>query len=65
MKRTRKQKAQELVRLVTNGPSLFGIGGTQFTPREAEEQTRLWLSSWVEPLVKELVPELRKKQERA
>ena len=63
MKKTRKQKAEELMRLVKNGPSLHSFYG-KYTPEEAMGSTKLWLSSWVEPLVRELVPELRERGER-
>lgn len=61
MRRTRKQKAAELVRLLENGPSLNHVRNDRFTPGEAETQTRLWLDTWVKPLVEDLVPELRRK----
>lgn len=61
---TRKQKAAELMRLVTKGPSLShsGFVDDPYTPQMAMESCKCWLESWVTPLVKELVPELRKKK---
>jgi hypothetical protein len=50
---TRKQKANELMRLVAKGPASF-----MDDPALAQSY-RLWSSSWLLPLIVELVPELR------
>jgi hypothetical protein len=55
---SRKAKAALLLLRVQRGPSL-GSTGVPLSPDEAESRTRLWLETWVEPLVRELVPELR------
>lgn len=60
MKLTRKQKAKRLMELLDTGPSLHSFRG-EYTPEEAMYSTRLWLDSWVKPLVHDLVPELREK----
>lgn len=54
---TRKVKARELVRYLSNGP-VFGVDftrGDKFTPEMASSQFKLWSQSWVLPLVHELV----------
>jgi hypothetical protein len=65
---TRKDKAFDLINKLRNGPSLnlhvFGAPdiAAKLTPEENEaiqQKVRLWLSSWIEPLVIELVPELK------
>lgn len=53
---TRKQRADELMRRLERGPS---FGHWQFTPAEAEARTRLWIDTWIIPIVKSLVPELK------
>jgi len=63
-RQTRKDKAAELARLVSQGPSFspFTFGGSDSgkPPHEvAMRQTQIWLDTWVRPLVRELVPELR------
>jgi hypothetical protein len=65
MRETRKDKAAELLRLVTEGPCFsplcFQGSDAGRPPHEVStEATRRWLDSWVKPLVEELVPELRK-----
>jgi hypothetical protein len=57
---TRKQKAAELVRRLTDGPSWSIF--SQLNPEEATRQFKLWSSSWILPVVRELVPELRVKK---
>ena len=56
---TRKHKAAELMRLLENGPSLSIIGQDTMTAEEAEKGHKRWAESWVIPLVKKLVPELK------
>lgn len=60
MRRTRKQKIAELQRLLKEGPSL----APHDTSEDAMRVTKLWLRTWVEPLVDDLVPELRKQQDK-
>jgi len=60
---TRKQKANELLRMVTNGPSFSLDFPHQSTERDkylklAEKDYRLWANSWIIPKLKELVSEL-------
>ena len=57
---TREQKAAELLDMLERGPSL-GFVGRPLTKEEAENKTRLWLKSWIIPLAKQLVPELKVK----
>lgn len=56
---TRVQRATRLLRLISEGPSF-----RTFTPSDASTsvsaQYKLWADTWVLPLVKALVPELRK-----
>jgi hypothetical protein len=59
---TRKEKAATLLDRVTKGPS-FSLGFPQ-SPHvactaEAQEAYRRWADTWILPLVKELVPELK------
>ena len=67
-KNTRKDKAQELMRLLTKGPSMslavFGCGPNHRRLTNQEEadinsKISLWHDTWVIPLVKALVPELK------
>jgi hypothetical protein len=51
---TRKQKAEELLRRLERGPS---IGDPA-----AEARVRLWIDTWITPIVTVLVPELRPKR---
>lgn len=63
----RIDKANDLLARATRGPSisLIGIDHTTMTPdaviKHFEYHYRLWSSSWVLPLINELVPELRVK----
>lgn len=66
---TRRQRAAELLRLATNGPStnlhfVKAAEGLSEKQRSEIEQCyrdgyRLWSESWVLPLLKQLVPELK------
>jgi len=56
---TRKHKAAELMRLLKDGPSLSIIGQDAMTAEEAERGYKQWAKSWVIPLAKKLVPELK------
>lgn len=66
MRKTRKEKAAEVLRLLTDGPS-FGIGFPSQTINapvnwvngEASASFKRWSASWVLPLVCDLVPELK------
>lgn len=69
--RTRRIRAQELVKRLEAGPSftfdIFGeIDGIRMTAQQRqavqryfEESYRIWSRTWVLPVVKNLVPELR------
>lgn len=57
MKRTRAERAAELLAMLERGPS-FGPGHE--SPDEIKNLYRVWLSSWITPAVKALVPELRR-----
>ncbi len=60
---TRKQRAEELLKRLSTGPAFFNdsIGGPT-TEESARKHYRLWAETWVIPLVKNLVPELRSAQ---
>jgi hypothetical protein len=63
---TRKQRATELLELLTRGPSFHSeLFEEKFTPAEASIQYRRWTESWVLHLVKRLVPELRPRAARS
>lgn len=61
---TRKQKAAELLRLVEQGPSFshWNYAERKHPESTAKAHFKVWSESWVIPLVKELVPELRVKK---
>jgi hypothetical protein len=58
---TRKQKAAELLERLESGPSFSDVA-VPFTTDEAAMHYRVWSSSWIIPIVKELVPELKEKK---
>jgi hypothetical protein len=63
----RVDKAAELMRLLQNGPSFSNLDfklSNKAPHIIASDGTKLWLNSWVIPLVKELVPELKEKREQ-
>lgn len=61
---TRRRRAKELLRLAQDGPA---FGGTfpiifgEVASAEASRRYKLWAQSWLIPLIKQLVPELREK----
>lgn len=57
----RIDKAKELLERLERGPS-FSDMAVEFTVKEAQEQFRLWCSTWIIPDVKELIPELKEKK---
>lgn len=63
---TRKEKAKELLRMATNGPS-FSMGFPENSPERdqylkmAQDDYRRWSQSWILPKLKELIPELKEK----
>ena len=72
MRGTRKHKADELLKLLTRGPSwsfeTFGTIETdvqltaeqrRLIQRHFEEAYKIWSSTWIVPVVKQLVLELR------
>jgi hypothetical protein len=71
---TRKEKAKEFMRLIANGPStnLTFIGldcGFTLPKHQAEaiqnyysKHYKLWSQTWIVPLAKALVPELRERK---
>jgi hypothetical protein len=62
---TRKDKAAKLKGLVERGPSLTdNYDGSPYSADQAKADIKLWLSSWVQPLIEELVPELRKRDKK-
>ena len=59
---TRKDKARELKGLIEKGPSLSdNFDGSPYSSDQAMGEMKIWLNSWVKPLIDELVPELRKR----
>jgi hypothetical protein len=58
---TRKDKAKELLEMVLRGPSTnFNIFKHEPpTDENINRQYKLWATTWVVPLLKELVPELK------
>lgn len=66
MRETRKMRAAELMRLATGGPStswVFSELPDTKAMRHAEEYAaesyRIWSQTWLLPLLRELVPELK------
>jgi hypothetical protein len=59
---TRKDKASELIDYLTKGPAFVYLDGAIYTPAQARYGYKLWCETWVIPLVKQLVPELRGKK---
>lgn len=62
---TRKHKARELLRIATDGPHLFDSHTEVLTREEFAWRYKNWSESWIIPMLKELVPELRKKKPEA
>ena len=66
---TRRQAAQSLLKRLNEGPSMScpAHGIDELSNNEVAEYfakcTRLWLSTWITPEVKKLIPELRAKKE--
>lgn len=58
---TRKQKAEELLRLAEKGPSFTSEIPNWALKELPSYDYKLWAESWLIPIIKELVPELRKK----
>lgn len=62
-RRTRKQRALELLRTLRNGPAFSSAWGIlrdrEFDLEAAKEDYRLWAHSWIIPVLLELVPELK------
>jgi hypothetical protein len=55
---TRKQKAKELLERLERGPA-FSAVFCDFNQEEAIRQFRIWSKSWIIPVVKELIRELK------
>lgn len=58
---TKGRRAAELLRMVRNGPSLSGTFEPNglFTPAAAKREVLIWLRSWIEPAIIDLVPQLK------
>lgn len=63
-KRTKKQAAQELMRLARKGPATGWAFAHELTPaarkaaeRYASESYRIWSQAWLIPLIEELLPD--------
>jgi hypothetical protein len=57
-RRTRRDRAIDLRRRLTNGPA-FGDIAIDFTTEEASAQFRRWSQSWILEDLVDLIPELR------
>ena len=57
---TRKQKATELLARLERGPMFSEF---EYTPERAKEAYQRWAQSWILEEVKELIPELRRKND--
>jgi hypothetical protein len=61
---TRKQKATELLARLQRGPSFcYKDFGAVPTEEMVSQDTHCWLDTWIIPVVKELIPELKKPKE--
>jgi hypothetical protein len=58
---TRKQRAAELLKKLTNGPAFDETPGRPLSLDEIKSQYRIWSESWILDELKELVPELRER----
>ena len=59
---TRKQRAKELLKKLTRGPSIFGCGIETLNEEEFASRWKIWTESWIIHELKYLIPELREKQ---
>lgn len=61
MRRTRREAAKELLRLIERGPSMTHSGSPDAVrlSEDHERQCRLWLKTWVYPLCHQLIPEFK------
>jgi hypothetical protein len=62
---TRKQKAKELLDMLERGPAFSDTFCESFTVDEAKRQYQLWTNSWIIPVAKRLIPELKEKGKTA
>lgn len=57
---TRRQRAVELMNLLTAGPCIgVPTDGAVIACREAERECRLWIDTWITPLVRSLCKEVK------
>jgi hypothetical protein len=63
---TRKDKADELLKMLTNGPAAFHswfLAPTSRPEQDARRRYNIWTRSWIIPAVIALVPELKGTEE--
>ena len=59
MKMTRREAADELLRLILKGPDLGLTVRSRELRVEMQHRHRIWAESWAVPLLRQLIPELR------
>lgn len=61
VRNTRKQRAAELLNRLEHGPAwhTFTLPHEMLSEHEATRQFRIWSLTWIVPVLKELVPELK------
>jgi len=60
---TRRQRAAELLRRLEEGPAFSSsLFNEAFTKATAADDYRIWVTSWVIPVVKQPVPELKERK---
>lgn len=57
---TRKQRAAELQRMLTDGPHM-AMPYEKLSQEEIKQHYDLWFNTWIKRELMELIPELRKK----
>ena len=56
---TKKQRAEELLKRLQQGPSFVGYKNSELTQKEVERRVKIWLDSWITPEVIRLIPQLK------
>lgn len=67
---TKKQHAKELMEILERGPAFYSPyletgsdgGPEEFDVLVAKRQFHIWCRTWIIPVVKRLIPELRKEK---
>lgn len=60
MKKTRRERAQELLATLEHGPEFDATFVSGYKPMHARDQYLIWVETWVVPEVKKLIPELER-----